>query len=302
MKQNLQGHAMEEAQKGNRYRAGQLSDMSDGIKNEVIKVNPAYGEALDTVAPGQRLARQLADSATGKVSEGTGSEPASATLTGMFQRQNPVAIAKARDAFNTTGKAEEWNAGIRGYIQDAIDKASTSKEGLNAASLRHKVWSNVDVQANLKAAMSSEQFAGFQKFMKTVDDISQTYPMNSLTDMRRNAGAALVDAASNTTPNKLVRTVGALGSPSAYWRGLQTITDPIDQWITGRNVKSVVDSLFTGDGMRMLTDMARVPPGSHKAVSSAMQILTRATPELSAASGVSGQPGSLPPNRLSPPE
>lgn len=251
---------------------------------------PTYGAAREIAAPGHRLAGRLQDTATGKIAAKTGDENARPLVAPMFEATNTAGIKTAREAFETAGQTDAWNNGVRAYVQDAIDKASTSQEGLNAAMLRRKVWSNTDVRANLQAAMTPEQFKGFENFLGTVEDVAKTMPINSLTHSRGAASAALANAAGGTPANKLVRGVGTVLSPSSYFTGAKMLTDPLDAWITGRNVRGVVDNLFSPNGMQMLEDMARVAPGTNRARAAALQILSRGTPDLPAANDATGLP------------
>lgn len=300
---NLTKQALDDAhgvarKAGDNVGARAIDTLRGDLLEHLDAAYPTYAEARATAAPGQRLAARLQDTATGKIAGKTGDEAARPLVAPMFEATNPAGIKTAREAFEQAGKTNEWNLGVRAYIEDAIDRASTSLEGLNAANLRRKVWSNADVRANLQAAMTPDQFKGFQNFLATVEDVAQTMPINSLTHQRGAAAGELNALASNTAANKLVRGVGMAGSPQTYFMGLRTITDPLDAWITGRNVKSVMGSLFSPDGMQMLEDMARVAPGSNRARAAALQILSRETPELPAANDATNLPAPLRSNPL----
>lgn len=259
---------------------------------------PTYGKAREISAPGHAAAARLESAAAGDVAGGAGDETARSVFSRMFERQNARSIEQTRDAFLQAGRQDEWYAGVRGYIQDAIDKASRSQEGLNAASLRRGVWSNVDVRDNLRAALTPQQYAGFERFLTTAEDVARTYPINSLTALRQNAGASLQNAAANLPQNKLVRGIGMAFSPETLMRGAKTVTDPLDNYMRNRTVNAVVEKLFSADGLQMLEDMARMPPKSAQATSAMMQFMARSAPQLPAGNGASNPPPGQPANRL----
>ena len=276
------------ARGGERTKAMAIDSLRGDLRARLDDAYPTYADARAAAEPGQRLASRLEDTAAGKIAGKTGDENARPLVAPMFESTNPAGIKTAREAFEQTGRLDQWNQGVRAYIEDAIDRASTSQEGLNAASLRRKVWSNADVRANLQAAMTPDQFKGFENFLATVEDVAKTMPMNSLTHQRGAASGALAEAAGNTPANKLVRGLGTLLSPQTYFMGARALTDPLDAWITGRNVKSVIGNLFSPNGMQMLEDMARAAPGSNRARAAAIQILSRGTPDLPAANDAKG--------------
>ena len=283
MKKVLQGQASEAARAGNNYRATQMTDLANGIKNEVVKVNPAYGEALDLVAPGQRLASRLDQSGIGTVADQIGDERARAILAPVFN-QNPRAISEARDAFINSGRSDEWYAGVRAHIQDAFDKASMSQQGLNPAMLRRQVWGNVDNREAIQAALTPTQYEGFDRFMQTVEDTARTYPMNSLTATRQAAQNSLRSAAENQSNVKLIDAIGSAFSPASY----ATVGTRLLAGVRGRavegNVRNIVSSLFDPNGLKYLEEMANYSPKSLKAGNLAAQILGRAVPPLTASS------------------
>lgn len=289
------------AKEGDRTGAMAIDSLRGDLSARLDEAFPTYAQARAIAAPGQRAAARLEDTAAGKIADMSGGETARPILAPMFEKSNPETIKATRDAFLEAGQGDAWYSGVRSYIQSAIDKASQSQDGLNAAMLRRNVWANNDVRKAMEAAMTPEQYQGFTRFMTTIEDVARTMPMNSLTQPRQMAEAALKDAAGNTMANKLVRGAGMLTSPNTLLRGGSVITDKIDNWITGRNIQTVVGNLFSPNGMQMLEDMARVSPGSNQARAAAIQILTRAAPELPAADDATNLLAPSPTNRLAAP-
>lgn len=259
-----------------RAKAAGIDTVRRRLVENLDAAYPTFAEARQIVAPGQSMAARLEAGVTGKIGRGDGDETAPSVLKNVFERQNARAISEMRDAFVASGKEDEWNAGLRGYLQTAINQASQRAEGLNASMLLRNVWGKTEIKDAMQAAMSGPQFKGFENFMSMLENVSRTYPTNSLTAARMAAREGLDNAASNTTANRIVRLVGALGSPQTYLLGARTLTDPIDKAITERNLSSIVDRLFSGDGMRMLEQMSRLPPTGTKSAEVGLQFLSRA--------------------------
>jgi hypothetical protein len=278
MKRRFIRFAEEEIQRGDNARASQFTDMADAIKNEVIKVNKPYGEALEIVAPGQAFAKRLEESGLGKIADLTGDERVRAIMNPVFNGNNERAISKSRDAFFAAGKADEWNAGVRAYIQDALDKAGKSQDGLNPARLHGDLFGNTDTRKAIKAALSPEQYEGFENFVKTVGNAARTYPMNSLTAMRQEANKNLTGAASNNLTVSAIRAARNLGTITKWPDVFGRLVGGVEQRAIQRDMSRIIDNLFTADGMKYLEEMSKYSPGSMRMVNATGQIIGRSLP------------------------
>jgi hypothetical protein len=290
MKREFQKFAIDETRKGNNTGASQFTDMADAIRREVIKVNAPYGKALEIVAPGQAFAKRLEETGLGKVSELTGDERARAIMNPVFAGNNPQAISKARDAFTAAGKADEWNAGVRSYIQDALDKAGKSQDGLNPARLHGDLFGNADTRKAIKAGLSPEQYEGFENFVKTVGDAARTYPMNSLTAMRQEANKNLAGAASNSPTVKAIRAARNLGTVTSWPNVVGRLFGQVEQRAIQRDMSRIIDNLFTPDGMKYLEEMSKYSLGSVRMVNATGQIIGRSLPNPLAPEAVAPNP------------
>jgi hypothetical protein len=265
----------EARQAGRRTIASSYEDVLSNLSGRLDDAYPTYARARATAAPGQRLAATLEDTATGAAGGAGVDDRARQILAPIFERANPQYVRQARDAFFQAGRGEEWNAGIRAYLQDAIARASTSQAGLNPAMLRRQIWANVEdgVRANMQAAMTPEQFAGFNRFMQTVEQVARTFPQNSLT-VQRLGGQEAMRAAGEDGANRLLRGVGRTLSPdvaNVVRDGLNRVAD----WRNQRNVSAVIDNLFSRDGLQYLEQMARLNPSSRGAIVATGQFLAR---------------------------
>ncbi len=267
---------------GDRTRAAAYEDVLSRLSGELDAAFPTYPQARAAVAPGQALASALEETATGRVAGAGSDSRARQILAPIFERSNPQYVAQARDAFLAAGRGDEWYAGARAYLQDAIARASTSQAGLNPAALRRQIWANMEdgVRANMQAALTPQQFAGFNNFMRAVEATARTFPENSMTVQRLGGQEALRQAGEDGA-NRMLRGLGDLMSPEAFnmvRRGLGSVAD----WRNGRNVEAVINNLFSEQGVQFLEQMARVSPTSRRGLVMTGQFL--AGPGASAAS------------------
>ena len=265
----------EASRTGRNTLAAGYNDTLSTLGRELDTAFPTYAQARATAAPGQRLAATLQETATGAVGGAGVDDRARQILAPIFERSNPQYVRQAREAFIASGREAEWNAGIRGYLQDAIARASTSQAGLNPAMLRRQVWANLEdgARANMQAAMTPAQYSGFDRFMRTVEQVAQTFPTNSLTAQRL-GGQQAMQAAGEDSTNRLLRGVGSTLSPdvaNVVKNGLGRIAD----WRNARNVAGVIDNLFSPEGLQYLEQMARLSPSSRRAVVVTGQFLSR---------------------------
>ncbi len=250
---------------------GSLRELSTALDEAF----PTYAQARATAAPGQRLAATLQDTAAGTSGAAGVDDRARSILAPIFERSNPQYVRQAREAFFQANRGDEWNAGIRAYLQDAIGRASTSQAGLNPAMLRRQVWANLEdgVRANMQAAMTPEQFAGFNRFMQTVEQVARTFPENSMTAQRLGGQEAMRQAGEDAT-NRLLRGVGNTLSPNVanvVRDGLNRVADMRN----ARNVAGVIDNLFSPQGLQYLEQMARLNPSSRRAIVATGQFLAQ---------------------------
>ncbi len=257
---------------GENTQAMAIDSLRGDLLTHLDTAYPSYATARATAAPGQRLAARLEDS-IGRASDASGNERAKAIVSPVFDSNNPRAITEARDAFTSAGRQDEWNAGVRSYLQDTIDRVSKSQDGLNPAMLRRQLWADPDKRAAMQAAMNPQQFQGLDNFMQVVERVAQSRGMNSLTAPRQAGAAALEDAAANAPGVRAARfaeaavdprkAIGVLGKPFGW----------IGDKLTERNMAGIAGRLFSPDGVAYLRQMAGMSPGSQRALSLTAEFL-----------------------------
>jgi hypothetical protein len=235
---------------------------------------------------------------------GSGDETTRQITGGIFGPNgiNPRAVAEARDAFTASGRTDEWQAGIRSYLQELIDTASTGEGGLNPGNLRKQILgTGGNTRAALQAAMTPEQFQGLDNLLGTLESVARSKGMNSLTAPRTVGREEMLDAAGGTPGVRAVRGIGNLLGP----RVLYTVTDAannIADWMTSRNVSKFADRIFgnpdagisAANSQKFLQQAARLSPGSRELITRTAEFLGQQSGGAYVVSGRQPTPGSAP--------
>lgn len=274
VKKSLDDMISEASRKGAHNDARIIGGLRDQLVTRLDDVYPTYPEARALAAPGQRVSRMLESTAAGRSADAGVDERAGAIVAPIFREANPEYVRMAREAFVKSGNENAWNAGIRAHVQDVIDRTSRSVDGLNPAFLRRELIGNTDNREALRAAMTPNQFAGFEKFMDTVSAIARTPAMNSMTAPREVTARVLMEQAEPRAA-KIIRGVGAALSPDVL-NTFRKIAGSVADGMTQRNAGKMVEMLFDPDGMKMLESMARVPIAQQQSTNVKAQILARA--------------------------
>lgn len=286
---------------GDYSNADAIGSVRDRLRMNLDAAYPTYETARDLAAPGQRLAARL-QSSLGPA--GSGDETARSITAGIFGPNgiNPRAVAEARSAFEASGRTDEWQAGIRSYLQELIDTASGGEDGLNPGNLRKQILgTGGNTRAALQAAMTPEQFQGLDNVLGTLESVARSKGMNSLTAPRTVGREEMLDAAGGTAGVRAVRGIGNLLGP----RVLYTVTDAannIADWMTTRNVSKFADRIFgnpdagisAANSQKFLQQAARLSPGSRELITRTAEFLGQQGGGTDVVSGRQPTPGSMP--------
>jgi len=286
---------------GDYSNADAIGSVRDRLRMNLDAAYPTYETARDLAAPGQRLAARL-QSSLGPA--GSGDETTRQITGGIFGPNgiNPRAVAEARDAFTASGRADEWQAGIRSYLQDLIDTASAGEGGLNPGNLRKQIFgTGGNTRAALQAAMTPEQFQGLDNVLGTLEAVARSKGMNSLTAPRTVGREELLNSAGGTPGVRAVRGISNLMGP----RLLYTVTDAgnsLADWMTTRNVSKFADRIFgnpdagisAANSQKFLQQAARLSPGSRELITRIFEFLGQQLGGTDTVSGRQPTPGSIP--------
>jgi hypothetical protein len=257
---------------GENTRAMAIDNLRKDLLTHLDTAYPTYGPARETTAPFQRLASRL-KSVTGSSGMEDGTERVKAILAPIWDGSNSRAMAEARDAFVQAGRTDEWMAGIRARLQDKFDDAASGQDGINPAMLRRQIWGKEGEREMFQAAMTPQQFAGFEKIIETIEASAKSKGMNSLTASRLAGASDLTDIAQSTLGNRAVRGIGVLASPLRAMDIVGSATDRASATLTKRELNRMAGRIFSEGGMALLNQASLMKPGEQRLVTMAAEFL-----------------------------
>lgn len=168
---------------------------------------------------------------------------------------DPISIITARNAFEKAGKMDDWNAGLRSYLQNIFDTAAKQDQG-PAVSLHRALKADARQYNNLKAAMTPKQFSAFEDFMSVLDMVKRAPKEGSPTATDVGSRDAFVGPGAKAASNT-VRAINPINWPTA-------IANKIDDWSAGKNAAEMVDIITNPKAVQSLRRLRVLKPGSEK--------------------------------------
>lgn len=268
-------------------------------RNELVQVKTQLVEAMKTASPEYEAAMSIHAAASPGVTALTQGEAGLASKASetnlkaaprVIFESGPDAITKNRKAFETAGKQEDWNAGLRSYLSDAFNSASKEfKSGNTApgAAYRAKVFSTPEQKAAMRAAMDDTQFAAFNDLMAVLEATGRVPQGGSRTAF---AGQAMDEMRAQS---------GTVGKNVARVLSPQNIGRDIGSWYQelkfGQHAETLANIITSPDGMAKLKQLRTLSPNSEKARLIVAQLLMAAGANTLPPDEPSAAPGALSP-------
>ena len=282
-----------QAGRGNRAR------LLQGARDELdaaLKTNPDYAQALAAAQPGQAAAARIEASATARAGDSATDAPARQITAPMFdfKRISPAGIAQARTDFTQAGKLDEWNQGLRAYIESTLDTASRGTDGgASATRLRAEIWADPRARAAMKAAMDGPQFASFERLMQVVEHVARTLPENSAT-ANKLMSSEMVERMSQGTGARAIQLAGRLFSPLRLADTAGAAADRLSWGLTQKGKEALAAAMTDPANLEGLRRLRMLSPTSQAAMDIASQLLLRSG--LAAVHPLFGVPADRPAN------
>jgi hypothetical protein len=129
-------------------------------------------------------------------------------------KTSPEAIKQAKNWFVKNGYETEWNAMARGRIQNLLNEVQqTQTEGNLGYSFRRKLFPTEKARLMWEAALSPDQFANMNDFLKLLDATAQIIYTNSKTPAMQNARREMEKEAGGRIA-KILRATSTVLSPA----------------------------------------------------------------------------------------
>jgi hypothetical protein len=254
------------AGQGNRARV--LTESKEKLLAQTDAAFPEYASVRAEFAGMSPEVTEITKGTIGQVAKSKGGVNDLGTLFD-FNRTGPKEIAKARSQFEKSGKIDEWNAGLRAFIQNkwsAAGKETAAGPRANlAGAYRSSIFGDERARQAMKSAMSPEQYEGFSRFMDVLEAAARALPegsptatdMAGMAAMRGKAGGA-VKAVTNFDITKPLGQIGDWLENKAY----------------GKQAEQIAQIITSPDGMAKLKELRKLTPGSMKARALVGQMLS----------------------------
>lgn len=179
---------------GNNNEARLLTGAKSDLVAKLDSLIPEYKPAREAFAGMSPAIDEMQSGIVGSLANKEGIERIS-EIRNIFNANlsNPAAVGKARAAFESAGKGDQWNAGLATYLRDALDAASKTDKGLSAQRLVTSVYGDSRQKALIKEAMTPQQFDGFTRLMNVIQHAARSLPEGSPTATDTMGGQALRD-------------------------------------------------------------------------------------------------------------
>lgn len=235
-----------------------------------------YGRALKVFQDASPDIDVLAKSATGRVAKKAdmGAEfykPMQAAR--MLYEQGERGISRSRAQFAAANKLDQWNAGLRVYVQDAFERAArrgeTSPANWALVNLRDEQF-----QRQMKAAMTDEQFEAMNSLLEVVAATGRAGPGGSRT---MPSGELLPEMQAEARP--WYRKVGGAVRNINPATALANLARVLEQGGDDRYFAVMAKVLTSRNGIERLRKLNGISPGTERGILISQQILWDAIKE-----------------------
>lgn len=249
------------------------------------RLSPEYAQARGIYEEGMPAVTALSKGEVGLAAKKGPTQLRS--IPNIIFESGPEAIAKNRAAFVKNGNQAEWDAGLRSYLSDAFNIASKEfKTGNTApgAGFRARVFGTPEQKQAMKAAMSPEQWGGFNKLMDVLEATGRVPQGGSrTTPMREGIDAMKAES------GKWGRRVASVLSPQEIGRNTGKWYEEI---MLGKHSEKLANIITSPDSMVKLRELRELPPNSRRAKYITHQLM------VGAGFGVLNQPENVAPGEL----
>lgn len=257
-KRHLDGLAKSFGKSGDSTRAGVAGKAADDLRSALDPLFPGYDKARDAFAG---LSPEVKELEKGVVGIAAKDKPnALQNLPKVLfsaTSSDPYSITKAKAAFQKAGKMDEWNAGVRSFLQNTFDEAV--KQGGDAGP-SNNLWKTISGDrrqlSNLKAALGGRQFEALEDFMKVAEMVKRGPKEGSPTATDLGARNRMAGPVARFTAKV------AKGTNPLNWSDM--VEASILETSAGKHAESLAKAITDPRAMESLRKLRRLPPGGQK--------------------------------------
>ena len=184
---------------------------------------------------------------------------------------DPIAAARNRKLFEDAGKIDDWNAGLRSFLERRFQDAETKARGANpGANFYDSVFANERQRNTLKAAMSPQQWNAFDDLMKALEPLRRQAFEGSPTATDMGAKAAFEGGGS-----KAIGMAASAISPSTYFNIAERVHGWTQNISSAKQAQIIADIITKPGAVDQLKYLRVVGPGKTASAAVVGQVLAR---------------------------
>jgi len=131
----------------NKFTAGKVADARSALMKAIKEESPDYAKATDTFA---QMSKGLTAKEQSKIGFLANVSPDRPETIGRVFALDADVISSLRDDFVAAGKLDEWESGVRAYLQRSVEKAQDERNPIN------KIIGSPALRDKLRAALGDK--------------------------------------------------------------------------------------------------------------------------------------------------
>ena len=253
----------------------QILGIQQNLTNILRRAHPEYEQGYQAYIAASPAVRAV-ERDLGTLAQMTGPERAM-VLDSTFRPagQTPERIARMRQAFLMNGRLDEWNAGLRSFLENTLDAAMRpNREGGDVGNVAGALYQSIMDPRQwriIEAALPQAEAQSLKSFMEVVRAASRIAPLGAQT--ATDASSSAVVGAERI--GGAMRTAGRLASPgNIALRGPEMVMDAIAAARTPAARIQFAQAFTDPNALRQLSALRMLSPTSERAMQIALRFLT----------------------------
>lgn len=230
------------------------------VKNQLLKImddaSPDYARARSIYGHYMPTLKAHREGTLGAIANLDDKDLGSAARAVFNPKNSPEDVRQLRSMFYRYDQGEKWKALTKGYLQDTLEQSSRqfkSGPGVGrAVTWRYALLGDPKQAANLRAAMTDEQWKGFGDLMDVLEAAGRvTGTGNSITMPMQEAAAAL-------------RSESGSGTLASVLKPRQRLIDWLEEARLGKHARKQVEILNDPEALTKLKELRSLSPNDRR--------------------------------------
>lgn len=238
---------------GERNRARIIGQARDDFVQNLDSKFPGYADARKAYAGASPDVDELENGIVGMAAKDRANAWQGVPKT-VFDAtsSDPLAISNARNAYQRAGRMDEWNAGLRSYLDNVFAQYAKQSQGPSSGIVRN-VWDDTRQRANLKAAMTPDQFDAFKSLVENV--------LRPVSRAPAEGSPTATDLGASFTGGAIKKAISGLRSMRP-WDVPSILADHLENRASGAAAERIVDLITQPGSAASLRRLRMITPGT----------------------------------------